>query len=124
MANEQSFADDKDEIRKKDNSGSKTKESHRGDRERSQQGGRGQDGINAAIKAVDAVVVAVVTEKTNTKKNGPSPDDDCPIHGGHLWRKCNQNPRGDNYEPARGGGRDGQGHGNPNPGRGAHGRGG
>jgi hypothetical protein len=124
MANEQSFADDKDKIKKKDGSGNKTKESYRngnhqggrsgrggGRKRRDREGGRGGRGGNH--------------RDNKYSKNGPSPDDDCPIHGGHLWRKCNQNPRGDNYNPARGGGRDnGQGRGNTNPGRGNYGRGG
>jgi hypothetical protein len=41
MANEQSFADDKDKIKKKDGSGNKTKESHR---DGNHQEGRGQGG--------------------------------------------------------------------------------
>jgi hypothetical protein len=44
MANKQSFAHNKDKIKKKDGSGNKTKESHRGDRDRSHQWGRGRDG--------------------------------------------------------------------------------
>lgn len=30
------------------------------------------------------------------------PDDPCFIHGGHTWRQCHENPRGDDYRPNRG----------------------
>jgi hypothetical protein len=110
MANEQSFADKKDKIKKKEGNGNKTI-----NRDRSNQGGRGRgngerrDGGRGGRGG---------NRDGKCSRNGPSPDDDCPVHGGHLWRECNQNPRGDNCNPARGGGQDGQGRGNADPGRG------
>jgi hypothetical protein len=29
----------------------------------------------------------------------PINDDECPIHGGHVWSKCFDNPNGKNYKP-------------------------
>jgi hypothetical protein len=50
-------------------------------------------------------------------------DDECPIHGGHKWFKCFDNPTGDNYKPR---GQDGRRNdaGRGGPGRGGPGRGG
>jgi hypothetical protein len=31
--------------------------------------------------------------------NGLKPDSECPIHGGHPWNKCFDNPQGENYKP-------------------------
>jgi hypothetical protein len=58
------------------------------------------------------------------------PDSECPIHQGHLWIKCYNNPNGDTYKPRDGnrppnGGR-GQGQGgysNSGHGNGGHGNG-
>jgi hypothetical protein len=47
---------------------------------------------NAEIVKAAVVVVAATIETTNANKKGPDPEDECPAHGGHLWRKCNQNP--------------------------------
>jgi hypothetical protein len=44
-------------------------------------------------------------KKTNVpyKKNKESPslkpDSECPIHGGHPWNKCFDNPQGENFKP-------------------------
>jgi hypothetical protein len=122
MANEQSFADDKDKSKKKESSGNKTKESQN---DGSHQGGRGRGG-NKKRRNRDSGRGGRGGNHRDNKysRKGPNPDEECPIHGDHLWRKCNQNPRGDNYNPARGGGRDGTGRGNNNNGRGNYGRGG
>jgi uncharacterized low-complexity protein len=120
MANEQSFANDKDKGKKKEGNGNKTKESHcggshnrgcgKGRRKRQDcKDGRGVCGGNH--------------QDDKCSKKGPVLEDECPVHGGHIWHKCNQSPRGDNCNPARGGGQDGQGRGGTNPGCGNHGQG-
>ena len=111
MANEQSFADEKDENKKKEGGGNKKEHC----RDRSHQRGCGQGGNKRRDQ--DRGGRGGNNKDNKCSRNGPSPDDDCPIHGGHLWRKCNQSPRGDNCNPARGGGRDG-GRGRGNPGHG------
>jgi hypothetical protein len=117
MANEQSFADNKDKGKKKDGKGDKTKESYRN-------GGRGKGGRKRQDRKGGRGGCGGNHPDNKHSKKGPDPEDECPVHGGHLWRKCNQNPRGDDYDPARGGGRDGQGRGNTNPGCGDYVRGG
>jgi hypothetical protein len=49
---------------------------------------------------------------------GLKPDSECPIHGGHPWVKCFDNPTGENYKPR---GSDGR---RPSPGGRGRGRGG
>jgi hypothetical protein len=49
---------------------------------------------------------------------GLKPDSECPIHGGHPWNKCFDNPTGENYKPR---GSDGR---RPSPGGRGRGRGG
>jgi hypothetical protein len=45
-------------------------------------------------------------KKRNTESRGAlSNDDECPIHGGHCWQKCFDNPNGDSYKPRGAGGR-------------------
>jgi len=67
-------------------------------------------------------------KRTKTSHGEAKPDSECPIHGGHPWSKCYQNPSGDNFKPRDGnrpptGGR-GRGRGGyPNSGRGNGGRG-
>jgi hypothetical protein len=60
----------------------------------------------------------------------PKPESECPIHGGHPWLKCFDNPQGENYKPRgadghrpNSGGRGRGRGGNPNAGRGNGGRG-
>ena len=36
---------------------------------------------------------------TNKRHKGPDPEDECPLHGGHMWRKCFENQWGDNFCP-------------------------
>jgi hypothetical protein len=58
------------------------------------------------------------------KRNGnrtPSNEDECPIHGGHPWSKCFDNPSGNNFKPRNQDGRrdfGGRGPGCGGPGRG------
>ena len=117
MANEQTFADEKDKTnKKKDGNGNNNKDFHRNNRDRNNQG-RGRNGNNRGRGRGRGNY-----DRSNKfPRNGPSPDEDCPIHGGHPWRKCNQNSRGDNYNPARGGRGNDQGRGG-NAGRGNYGR--
>jgi hypothetical protein len=124
MANEQSFADEKDKSKKRDSSGNKKTDFHRGGRNRNFQPGRGRGGNRRRDREAGRGGGRNDNERESKyPRNGPNPDEECLIHGGHLWRKCNQNPRGDNYNPARGSrgngrGRTSNGRGNYNQGRG------
>ncbi len=40
-------------------------------------------------------------DKDSTKRPRLSPDDTCPIHGGHKWGKCFDNKFGENYKPGK-----------------------
>ena len=37
--------------------------------------------------------------KRNKENDGLKPDSECPIHGGHPWNKCFDNPNGDSFKP-------------------------
>jgi hypothetical protein len=37
----------------------------------------------------------------DTEFNRPRPNDICPLHGGHKWGKCRQNPKSENYAPSK-----------------------
>jgi hypothetical protein len=65
-------------------------------------------------------------KRTKESHGETKPDSECPIHGGHPWSKCFNNPSGDNYKPRDGNGGRGRGRGRggyPNSGRGNGGRG-
>ncbi len=65
-------------------------------------------------------------KRTKESHSETKPDSACPIHGGHPWSKCFNNPSGDNYKPRDGSGGRGRGRGRglyPSSGRGNGGRG-
>jgi hypothetical protein len=117
MSNEKIFADSH-HLTKNDNQ--KKPFSHKdslGDPNKKRKGNGKSKSFTKRVKATNHVSLG--------------PDSECPIHGGHIWNKCFDNPNGDSFKPrgadglraqpiaGRGRGRGGY----VNPGRGNGGRG-
>jgi hypothetical protein len=85
MSNEKSFADSQDTTRnaEKKKTFSTTKESRwDSSKKRKASNGKGKSAL-----------------KQGKTHEGLKPDSECPIHGGHAWSKCFDNPNGESFKP-------------------------
>lgn len=86
MANEKSFADAQDPSRNLDKKKTPNKD-------------EGSKPTGSFKKRKSSLKSNTPYKKQRQNFHPPSSDDECPIHGGHRWSKCFDNPNGDSYKP-------------------------
>jgi hypothetical protein len=87
MSNEKSFADAQDPSRNQDKS-KKTPSKEEGSKS------------SSSFKKRKTSYKSTPQKKYNKGNfQAPTSDDECPIHGGHRWSKCFDNPNGESYKP-------------------------
>jgi hypothetical protein len=83
MSNEKSFADAQDSTKPPD---------------KKKAPGKDTNGDNGFKKRKQPFSKHTPQKKRNGNRT-PSNEDECPIHGGHPWSKCFDNPNGTNFKP-------------------------
>jgi hypothetical protein len=83
MSNKKSFADAQDLTKPSDKKKTPSKDNN---------------GDNGFKKRKQLFKNGTPQKKLNDNRT-PGSEDECPIHGGHTWSKCFDNPNGNNFKP-------------------------